>query len=120
MSTLHDEDVLGKAYDAVLMRRLLTYLRPYRQQVAIAFAAIVVGTGASLAQPYLIKVAIDQHIASRQLEGLSGLAAIYAAILVAAFAADYIQTWTLQLTGQRIMFDLRMAIYRPLQRLDLN
>jgi ATP-binding cassette, subfamily B, multidrug efflux pump len=120
VSTLHDEDVLGKAYDAVLMRRLLTYLRPYWQQVAVAFAAIVVGTGASLVQPYLIKVAIDQHIASRQLEGLSGLAAIYAAILAAAFAADYIQTWTLQLTGQRIMFDLRMAIYGHLQRLDLK
>jgi ATP-binding cassette subfamily B protein len=120
VSTLHDEDVLGKAYDAVLMRRLLTYLRPYWQQVAIAFAAIVVGAGASLAQPYLIKVAIDEHIATRQLEGLSGLAALYAAILVAAFAADYVQTWTLQLTGQRIMFDLRMAIYGHLQRLDLR
>jgi ATP-binding cassette, subfamily B, multidrug efflux pump len=91
VSTLHDEDVLGKAYDAVLMRRLLIYLRPYWQQVAIAFAAIVVGAGASLAQPYLIKVAIDEHIASRHLQGLSGLAALYAAILVAAFAADYIR-----------------------------
>jgi ATP-binding cassette subfamily B multidrug efflux pump len=120
VSTLHDEDVLGKAYDAVLMRRLLTYLRPYRRQVAIAFAAIVVGAGASLAQPYLIKVAIDAHIATRRLQGLSGLAALYVAILVAAFAADYVQTWTLQLTGQRIMFDLRMAIYGHLQRLDLQ
>jgi ATP-binding cassette subfamily B multidrug efflux pump len=120
VSTLHDEDVLGKAYDAVLMRRLLTYLRPYRRQVGIAFAAIVVGAGASLAQPYLIKVAIDAHIATRRLQGLSGLAALYVAILVAAFAADYVQTWTLQLTGQRIMFDLRMAIYGHLQRLDLQ
>jgi ATP-binding cassette subfamily B protein len=120
VSALHDEDVLGKAYDAVLMRRLLAYLRPYWRQVAIAFAAIIVGAGASLAQPYLIKVAIDEHIASRQLEGLSGLAALYVAILAAAFAADYVQTWTLQLTGQRIMFDLRMAIYGHLQRLDLK
>jgi ATP-binding cassette subfamily B multidrug efflux pump len=120
VSTLHDEDVLGKAYDAVLMRRLLTYLRPYWRQVAIAFAAIIVGAGASLAQPYLIKMAIDEHIATLQLEGLSGLAALYVAILAAAFAADYVQTWTLQLTGQRIMFDLRMAIYGHLQRLDLK
>jgi ATP-binding cassette subfamily B multidrug efflux pump len=120
VSTLHEEDVLGKAYDAALMRRLLSYLRPYWRQVAVAFAAIVVGAGASLAQPYLIKVAIDGHIATRQLQGLPGLAALYVAILTAAFAADYVQTWTLQLTGQRIMFDLRMAIYGHLQRLDLK
>jgi ATP-binding cassette subfamily B protein len=102
------------------MRRLLAYLRPYRRQVAIAFGAIVVGTGAALAQPYLIKVAIDDHIAVGRTEGLGGLALLYVVILVSAFSAEYIQTWTLQLTGQRIMFDLRMAIYDHLQRLDLK
>ena len=118
--SVHDEEVLGKAYDAALMRRLLTYLRPYRRQVAVAFGAIVIGTAAALAQPYLIKIAIDDHIAIRQLDGLAGLAALYFGILAAAFAAEYIQTWTLQLTGQQIMFDLRMAIYGHLQRLDLK
>ena len=118
--TQHDDDILGKAYDAVLMRRLLTYLRPYWRNVAIAFAAIVVGTGAALAQPYLIKVAIDDHIAAGRLEGLGALAGLYVGILLAAFAAEYVQTWILQLTGQRIMFDLRMAIYSHLQRLDLK
>ena len=63
MSGSHDEEVLGKAYDARLMRRLLTYLRPYWRQVVIAFVAIVAGAGAQLAQPYLMKLAIDQHIA---------------------------------------------------------
>jgi len=117
---VHEEDVLGKAYDARLMRRLLGYLRPYTWSVAAAFAAIVVGALAGLAQPYLIKVAIDQHIATGRLAGLDRLAAGYLAILLVAFAAEYLQTWTLQLTGQRIMFDLRMAIYRHLQRLDLK
>ena len=102
------------------MRRLLTYLRPYRRQVLVAFAAIVVGTGAALAQPYLIKVAIDDHIATGQTEGLGSLALLYVVILFSAFSAEYVQTWTLQLTGQRIMFDLRMAIYGHLQRLDLK
>ncbi len=120
MSGSHDEEVLGKAYDARLMRRLLTYLRPYWRQVVIAFVAIVAGSGAQLAQPYLMKLAIDQHIATGQLAGLDRIAAAYLAILVGAFAAEYIQTWTLQLTGQRIMFDLRMAIYGHLQRLDLK
>jgi ATP-binding cassette subfamily B protein len=54
------------------------------------------------------------------LAGLDRLALIYLAVLVIAFIAEYAQTWTMQLTGQRIMFDLRMAIYRHLQRLDLR
>jgi ATP-binding cassette, subfamily B, multidrug efflux pump len=118
--SLQDDDILGKAYDARLMRRLLQYLRPYWRQVAVAFAAIVAGSAASLIQPYLIKVAIDRYIAARQLAGLDRLAGLYLIVLVVAFAAEYIQTWTLQLTGQRIMFDLRMAIYGHLQRLDLR
>lgn len=117
--SVHEEEVLGKAYDARLMRRLLEYLRPYWRQVAVAFAAIVIGACASLAQPYLIKIAIDQHIANGQLAGLNQLAALYLVVLVAGFAGEYIQTWTMQLTGQKIMFDLRMAIYGHLQRLDL-
>jgi len=115
-----EDEVLGKAYDARLMRRLLHYLRPYRRQVLVAFAAIVVGSAASLAQPYLIKLAIDRYIAVGRLEGLDRLAGIYLVILVASFAAEYVQTWTLQLTGQRIMFDLRMGIYGHMQRLDLR
>ena len=115
-----DDDVLGKAYDARLMRRLLEYLRPYWRQVALAFVTIIVSAVASLIQPYLIKVAIDRYITQRQLAGLDGLAALYLSVLIASFAAEYVQTWTLQLTGQRIMYDLRMAIYRHLQRLDLR
>ena len=115
-----DDDIIGKAYDARLMRRLLEYLWPYWRSVVVALVAIVVGGLASLAQPYLIKVAIDRYIAARQLAGLDGLAAMYFGVLVVAFAAEYVQTWTMQLTGQRIMFDLRLALYRHLQRLDLR
>lgn len=120
MSTPHDDEILGKAYDARLMRRLLAYLRPYWRQVILALAAIVVGGASGLAQPYLMKVAIDQHIAVRQLDGLDGLALVYVGVLLFAFAAEYVQTWTMQMTGQRIMYDMRMAIYRHLQRLDLR
>jgi ATP-binding cassette, subfamily B, multidrug efflux pump len=116
----HDDEILGKAYDAVLMRRLIGYLRPYRTAVLVAFIAITLGAAMALAQPYLMKLAIDQHIATRDLQGLPGLAALYVGVLVLAFAAEYTQTWTMQLTGQRIMFDMRMAIYRHLQRLDVR
>jgi ATP-binding cassette subfamily B protein len=120
MSSHGEEDVLGKAYDARLMRRLLTYLWPYWREVVVAFVAITGGAVAQLAQPYLIKIAIDRYIAAGDVTGLDRLAVGYFAILVGAFAAEYVQTWTLQLTGQRIMFDLRMAIYGHLQRLDLK
>ena len=67
---VNDDEVLGKAYDARLMRRLLAYLRPYWRQVAVALVAIIVGAAAQLAQPYLIKVAIDRYIAAGRLDGL--------------------------------------------------
>jgi ATP-binding cassette subfamily B protein len=120
LSPYHDDEILGKAYDAKLARRLLHYLRPYWRQIALAFVAIIVGAAAQLAQPYLMKVAIDTYIANGQLDALAGLAALYFAVLVVAFASDYGQTWILQLTGQRLMFDLRMEVYRHLQRLDLR
>jgi len=117
---MSDDEVLGKAYDARLMRRLLTYLRPYWREVAVALAAIIAGAAAQLAQPYLVKLAIDRFIAVRRLDGLGWLAAAYLAILIAGFVLEYVQTWTMQMTGQRIMFDLRMAIYGHLQRIDLG
>src|ERR671910_1221121 len=117
---MHEEDVLGKAYDAVLMRRLLRYLRPYKAQVALALAAIIAGSSLQLVQPWLMKVAIDQYIATGNFEGLNLIAMAFLAILLASFGLEYLQTWTLQMTGQRIMFDMRMQIYGHLQRSDLQ
>jgi ATP-binding cassette subfamily B protein len=120
VTATHDDEILGKAYDRTLMRRLLVYLWPYWTQVLVALGAILIGSSAAVAQPYLLKVAIDRHIAVGTLDGLGSLALLYVGILLVAFAAEYVQTWTMQLTGQRIMFDLRMSIYGHLQRLDLR
>ena len=120
MASIHEEDVLGKAYDARLMRRLLTYLRPYKSHVALATAAIVGHSALELAPPYLIKLVIDRYIPARDVAGLTLIAILYLGTLAGSFVLDYVQTWLLQLTGQRIMFDLRMQIYRHLQRLDLR
>ncbi len=120
MATHHDEEVLGKAYDARLMRRLLTYLRPYRGQVAIALGAIVAHSALELAPPYLTKVVIDDYIPARDLSGLWLIAVLYLSSLVTTFGLEYLQTWTLQMAGQRIMFDMRMQVYGHLQRLDLK
>jgi ATP-binding cassette subfamily B protein len=117
---VHDEEVLGKAYDARLMRRLLGYLRPYRLRVAVALAAIVGGSVLQLAQPYLTKLVIDEYIATGNTAGLDRIALLFLGILVGAFALEYVQTYTMQITGQRIMYDLRMQIYEHLQRLDVR
>jgi ATP-binding cassette subfamily B protein len=117
---MHEEEVLGKAYDARLMRRLLGYLRPYKLQVAIALAAIIASSVLQLAQPWLMKVVIDRYIATGDFEGLNLIALGFLGILLASFVLEYIQTWTLQMTGQRIMFDMRLQIYRHLQRVDLQ
>ena len=118
--SIHDDEILGKAYDGVLMRRLLGYLRPYKPQVILALAAIISASMLQLAQPYLLKIAIDRHIATGNVAGLDTIALAFLAILIASFALEFLQTWTLQLTGQRIMFDLRMQIYEHLQRLDIQ
>ena len=116
----HEEDVLGKAYDARLMRRLLGYLWPYRAQVLLALAAIIGNSVLQLVPPYLTKLVIDDYIPARDLSGLSGVALLFLVTLLASFGLEYLQTRTMQMTGQRIMFDLRMQLYEHLQRLDLR
>jgi ATP-binding cassette subfamily B protein len=116
----HEEEVIGKAYDARLMRRLLGYLWPYRRYVAFAFGAIIAHSLLQLVPPYLTKLVIDSYIPAADLSGLGVIAAVYLVTLAASFAFEYAQTWTMQVTGQRIMFDLRMQVFSHLQRLDLR
>lgn len=115
-----DEEVLGKAYDARLMRRLLGYLRPYKMLAAGALGALIGGSALQLAQPYLMKVAIDRYIAQRDLSGLNLIALGFLGILVGSFVFEFLQTYILQYVGQRIMFDMRMQIYGHLQRVDIQ
>ena len=102
------------------MRRLLGYLRPYGPHVTGALAAIIAGSALQLAQPYLMKVAIDRYIAAGDLSGLNLVALGFLAILAGSFVFEFLQTYILQYVGQRIMFDLRMQIYGHLQRIDVQ
>ena len=114
-----DDEVLGKAYDARLMRRLLGYMRPYRARIGLAFLAILGLSLLQLAPPYLTKVAIDTHIAAGDVDGLTPLALLLLGVLAASYVLESVQTYTLQITGQRIIFDLRRQIHAHLQRLDV-
>ncbi len=115
-----EEDVLGRAYDHRLMRRLLGYLRPYRGRVAAAVVVVVLDAVAQLAGPWLTMQAIDNGIRHRDLAYLDRVALLYLAVLGAAFGLGYLQTQLMQRVGQRVMMDLRMAIFRHLQRLPVS
>ena len=135
MASLHEEEVLGKAYDSRLMKRLLKYLRPYKWQVAVALAAIVLKAGADVLGPYLTKVAIDKYLASatgasfvaRPLaESAAAVPALRRSrrcmlvLIVFSFLLEYLQTYLMQWTGQKVMFDLRSQIFRHLQRMHIG
>src|SRR5271157_3495979 len=133
MAAIHEEEVLGKAYDSRLMKRLLTYLRPYRLQVVVALTAIILKAGADVLGPYLTKVAIDKYLANRTeshslldrflsnqpLVGIAQIAAMYLGLLLVSFLFEFTQTYIMQWAGQKVMFDLRAQIFRHLQRLHI-
>jgi ATP-binding cassette, subfamily B, multidrug efflux pump len=128
-----EEEVLGKAYDSRLMRRLLTYLRPYRWQVTIAIASIILKSFCDVLGPYLVKVVVDRYLAPTQgtssrlwnwlsprpLHGIAQISVIYFILLGLTFVFEFLQTYFMQWTGQKVMFDLRSQIFRHLQRMHV-
>ena len=128
-----EEEVLGKAYDSRLMRRLLTYLRPYRWQVGVAIVSIILKSFADVLGPYLVKVAVDRYLAPAKgsasglwnwlspqpLTGMAQISTIYFGLLLFTFVLEFLQTYYMQWTGQQIMFDLRSQIFRHLQRMHV-
>lgn len=118
MSAMQD-DAIGKAYDAVLMRRLLTYLRPHWASVLVAFVAILGGSLTDLAQPWLTQIAIDEHITKGDLPGLWQLGRWFLLILAVSFLCEFVQTSVMQLIGQKILHRVRQDVFAHLQRLDV-
>jgi ATP-binding cassette subfamily B protein len=102
------------------MLRLLSYLRPYRGRVLGAILIIGVASLLQVAGPLITKEGIDRYILVKNSSGLNGIVLLYVGVIVAGFLLGYLQTYLLQLTGQQIMFDLRMQIFTHLQRLPLS
>jgi ATP-binding cassette, subfamily B, multidrug efflux pump len=119
--THFDEDeILGKAYDGRLMRRLAVFIRPYWQRMALAMALLLGAALAELAPPYLVRTAIDGPIADHNTAGVLPLFVLYLAALLAAFACRYGQIYIMQSTGQQVMVDIRMRIFSHIQRMSLS
>ena len=113
----HDE-ILGKAYDARLMARLWAVTRPHKRLVLVSLVLFPLTAAAELLQPYLIKVAIDHHILAGDWSGLSRIAGLFLLTLVVLYALRAALAYVTQLTGQRVMHDLRQALFAHLQRQD--
>ena len=115
-----EEEALGRAYDARLMRRLLHYLRPYRSQVAVAIVILVAASLLQVVGPWLTQIAIDDVFPNRNTSLLATLAAAYLASVVVGSVLLYAQSILTTWLGQRVMYDLRTEIFGKLQRLDLG
>jgi ATP-binding cassette subfamily B multidrug efflux pump len=114
---MQDEEVLGKAYDSRLMRRLIMYLRPYKGYVAFALFLILLESGLEVTFPLLTKIAIDDYISTANMTGLATIAAAYLGLLIARFIVASAETYVLQNTGQKIMYDMRMQVFSHLHTL---
>jgi ATP-binding cassette subfamily B protein len=128
-----DDEIVGKVYDGRLMRRLLTYLAPYKVQTALSALAILLKAATDVLGPFLTKVAVDtymshtpgekiswlgRHLSPRPMTGITQIAALYLSALGISFILEFFQTYLMQWTGQKIMFDLRSQIFRHIQRMS--
>jgi ATP-binding cassette subfamily B multidrug efflux pump len=113
-----DDEVLGKAYDARIMARLWGVTRPHKRLVLLSLVLFPLTAGVELVGPYLVKLAIDHHILVGDWVGLTGMAVLFLITLGALYLLRVAQAYVTQLTGQRVMHDLRHALFAHLQRLD--
>ena len=129
MSDFREEEALGKAYDAQLLRRLMTYLRPYKWSVVFAvFLTVLVGP-LEVVGPYLFGFGVDKYIVpgsnhtlpvSDALHGVSLVSLGFLAALLLSFAVQYLQVRIMQNVGQQTLYDLRRDIFERLQRLPMS
>jgi len=119
MNHYHEEEILGKAYDRRLARRLIKYLYPYRRVVAVSIFLLVILSGLRLVGPYLTLIAIDQYIMTGDPDGLAPIALLFLVVLLFQFGVSFAQTYLMNWTGQKIMYDLRMEIFAHIQKLHM-
>ncbi|MBI2682600.1 MAG: ABC transporter ATP-binding protein [Acidobacteriales bacterium] len=131
-----EEEVLGKAYDSRLMKRLLGYLRPYWWQTLVALVAIILKAAMDVLGPYLTKVAVDKYLVQspgghgildkwlpgpdQPWAGIAYVSLLYVGALSFSFIFEFTQTYVMQWVGQKAMFDLRTQIFGHLQRLHVG
>jgi ATP-binding cassette, subfamily B, multidrug efflux pump len=115
-----DDDLDGKVYDRQLMKRLLWYLRPYKRYIVISVILLLGVAGLRLVGPYLTKTAIDVYIANGDVDGLNTVGILYIVTLLLTFLFRFLQIYLTNVAGQRVMYDVRIAVYKHMNRLSLS
>lgn len=115
-----DDEVLGKAYDSKLMKRLLGYVKPYRGYIILAIFLNILTAALEPLRPYLTKIAVDDYIAVGDSKGLTGIIILILLSLVLQAFISYVMNFATQYMGQRTLLDLRMEIFEHLQKLSLR
>ena len=117
---LHEDDSAGKAYDRRLMRRFAGFLRSQLRTIILVLLLLPLIAGAKLVQPYIVKIAIDNHILTGDLAGLPSLAALFLALIFSESLLTYAEVYLLQRVGQQVMFEIREQLFCHLQKLSLS
>lgn len=117
---MNEEEILGKAYDGTLMRRLLKYLRPYKWQVVLGILLSIAVSAMEAVRPYFTKIAVDENIAQGDRYGLLMTTLFFLGVMVVRGVIQYFNTYLTQWVGQRTIFDLRMEVFEHLQHRGLK
>lgn len=120
MSAPHEEEVLGKAYDARLMKRLLRYLQPYRRQTIMAVILLLLASLGQISLTFLTQIGIDHYIKAGVTEGFGLLVLGFFGVMLIILVVGYFETYLTQWLGQRVQLDVRMEVFRHLQKLHLG
>jgi len=118
--TFHQEEVLGKAYDLGLIKRLWKFIVPYKRIFWTAMLLLPLQQAFGLAQPYLMKIGIDQYIAGRDLKGLQGVGLLFFGAVMGETVALFFHYYLSMLVAQRCLADLRVAVFSHVQKLPMS
>ena len=109
-----------KGIDGPLLRRIITYLLPYKGWVALAFVSVMTAAFLGPLKPKLVQITIDRDILTGDLEGLQGIIMLLFGILVIEGILSFFNAYLTQWIGQRAIYDLRTKVYRHIQRQPLR
>lgn len=117
---IYEEEIAGKAYDTALLRRFARYVAPYRLSITVVVLILPLVAACRLAQPWIIKLAIDSHIVTGKLAGLETIALGFLGLLLIESLFSFLEVYLLQSVGQRVMSDMRAELYRHVMHLPVS
>jgi ATP-binding cassette, subfamily B, multidrug efflux pump len=117
---MQEDELTGKAYDSALMKRLLSFAKPYKKLMSFGIALTLIASFLQLAGPILTKKAIDDYISVNDIQGLYLILIIYVIVLIFVFITQYLQIYTTQFFGQKLMYDIRSKVFSHIQSLSLR